>query len=190
MSYLSEFLHRIGIGAKSRTMYNMFYLCPATQTWIIALGIKRQPRQDRGSRAGRSVFGHIHSRITSHKEKSKSNPSGKWGAVLSNFLNIQPNMERHTHLSLGLVNAWSIGNKIGPFQHYLQYEEINLCAVTEIWLKPDDMVLQREVTPPGYNILSQPRSVGRQGGGVALVCNSSLKVHHITQGDQQGGWST
>ena len=38
MSYLSEFLHRIG--AKSRTMYNMFNLHPGTQTWIIALGIK------------------------------------------------------------------------------------------------------------------------------------------------------
>ena len=115
MSYLSEFLHRIG--TKSRTMYNMFYLCPATQTWIIALGIKRQPRQYRGSRAGRSVFGCIHCRITSLKERSNSNV--KWSAVLTTLLTIQPTVERHTHLSVAHVNAWSIGNKIGPFQHYL-----------------------------------------------------------------------
>ena len=96
-------------------------------------------------------------------------------------------MERHTHLSLAHVNAWSIRNKIGPFQYYLQEEKINLCAVRETWLKPDDMVLPREITPPGYDILSQPRSDGRQGGGVALVYNSSIKVHNITQDDQQGG---
>ena len=90
-------------------------------------------------------------------------------------------------MSLAHVNAQSIGNKISPFQHYLHDEEINLCVVTETWLKPDDMVLPREITPPGYDILSQPRSHGRQGGGFALVYNSSLKVHNITQGDQPGG---
>ena len=153
-------------------------------------GIKRQLRQHRGSRAGWSVFGHIHSRITSHEEKSKSNSNMKWSAVLTNLLNIQPTMERHTHLSLAHVNAQSMGNKTGPFQHYLQNKDINLCAVTETWLKPDDMVLPREITPPRYDILSQPRSDGRQGGVIALVYNSSLKVHNITQGNQQGGWST
>ena len=77
-------------------------------------------------------------------------------------------MERHTYLPLAHVNAQSIENKIGPFQHYLQDEGINLCAVTETWLKPDDMLLPREITPPGYDILSQPRSDGRQGGGLPL----------------------
>ena len=96
-------------------------------------------------------------------------------------------MERHTHLSLAHINAWSIRNNIGPFQHYLHDEKIDLCAVTETWLKPDDSVLPREITPPRYDILSQLRSDGRQGGGVSLVYNSSIKVHNITQGDQQGG---
>ena len=140
MFYLSEFLHRIG--AKSKTMHNIFYLHPATQAWIIALGIRKQPRQYSGSRAGRSAFGCIHSRITSLEKKSNSNV--KWSAVLTNLLKIQPTMERHTHLSLAHVNAWSIRNKIGPFQHYLLDEDINLCAVTETWLKPYDMVLPRD----------------------------------------------
>ena len=142
-----------------------------------------------GSRDGRSAFGHIHSRITSLEKKSNSNV--KQSAVLTNLLNIQPTMERHTHLSLVHVNAWSIRNKIGLFQHYLLDEEINLCVVTETWLKPDDMVLPREITgeitPPGYDILSQPRYDGRQRGGVAFVYSSLLKVHNITHGDQQGG---
>ena len=119
--------------------------------------------------------------------RKKSNSSLKQSAVLTNLLNIQPTMERHTHLSLAHVNAWSIRNKIGPFQHYLQDEKIDLCAVTETWLKPDDMVLPREITPPRYDIISQPSSDGRQGGGVAFVYNSSIKVNNITQGDQQVG---
>ena len=166
-------------------MYIMFYLHPATWTWIIALDIKRQPRQYRGSRARRSVFSHIHSRITILEKKSNSEV--KWSAVLTNLLNIQPAVKTHILLSSADVNAWSIGNEIGPFQHYLQDEEIDLCAVTETWLKPDDMVPPREITPPGYDILSQPSSDGRQGGGFALVYNSLLKIHNITQGDQQGG---
>ena len=104
----------------------MFYLHPATQTWIIAL-----------------AFGHIHSRITSHEKKSNSNL--KWSVALTNFLNIQLTRERHTHLSLAHVNAWSIRNKTGPFQHHLQDEKIDLCAVTETWLKLDDMVHPREI---------------------------------------------
>ena len=78
----------------------------------------------------------------------------KQSVVLTNLINIQPTIERHTHLYLAHVNAWSIGNKIGPFQHYLPDEENDLCVVTETWLKPDDMVLPREITPPGYDILS------------------------------------
>ena len=57
-------------------------------------------------------------------------------------------MERHTHLSLAHANAPSIRNNIGPFQHYLQDEKIDLCAVTDTWLKLDNMVLPGEITPP------------------------------------------
>ena len=141
---------------------------------------KKQPRQYRGSRAGRSVFGHIHSRITNH-EKNKSNSNLKRSVVLTNLLSIKSNKERHIYLSLAHVNARSIRNKIGSFQHYLQDEKIDLCTVT------DDIIHPKEITPPGYDILSQPRTDGRQGGGVALVYNSSVKVYNITQADQPTG---
>ena len=100
--------------------------------------------------------------------------------VLSNLLSIQPSNERHNHLCLAHVNAWSIRNKIGPFQHYLLDEKIDLCAITETWLKPDDVVHPDEIVPPGYDILSKPRCDGRQGGGVALAYKSSIKVNNIT----------
>ena len=115
--------------------------------------------------------------------KNKSNSNLKQSAVLTNLLSIQPNKERHTYLSLAHVNAQSIRNKIGSFQHYLQDEKIDLCVVTETWVKPDDIIHPKEITPPGYDILSQPRTDGRQGGGVALVYNSSIKYttsHRLT----------
>ena len=82
------------------------------------------------------------------------------------------------------MNAWSIRNKIGSFQHYLQDEKIDLCAITETWLKPDDVIHPKEIVPPGYDILSKPRSDGRLGRGVALVYKSSIKVNNITHTDQ------
>ena len=84
------------------------------------------------------------------------------------------------------MNAWSIRNKIGSFQHYLQDEKIDLCAVTETWLKPDDIIHPREITPPGYDILSKPRTDERLEG-VALVYKSSMKIKNITQTDQPMG---
>ena len=50
------------------------------------------------------------------------------------------------------------------------------------------MLFPREIIRPRYDTLSQPQSGGRQGGGVDLVYNSSIEVHNITQGYQQGGF--
>ena len=57
MNYTTEDLQNIE--KLTRTTYDKFHLGTATCTWIIVLGIKRQPRQYRGSRAGRKLFGRI-----------------------------------------------------------------------------------------------------------------------------------
>ena len=62
-----------------------------------------------------------------------------------------------------------------------------MCAITETWLKPDDIIHPKEFTPPGYDILSKPRSDGRLGGGVSLVYKSSMKINNITHTDQPTG---
>ena len=134
MSYLSEVLCRIG--TRSKTVHDMFYLHSATRSHIIALGIRKKPRLYRGSKAGRSTVDHIHTIITNH-EKTKSNFNLKQNVVLSNLLSIQPSKERHNHLCLAHVNAWSIRNKISPFQHSLLDEKIDM------------YVLQR----PGSNLM-------------------------------------
>ena len=62
-----------------------------------------------------------------------------------------------------------------------------MCAITETWLKPDDVIHPKEIVPLGYDILSKPRSDGRLGGGVAFVYKSSIKVNNITHTDQPIG---
>ena len=150
-------------------------------------GYQKTTKTIQGSRAVRSVFGHIHCRITSHEEKSKSNSNMKWGAVLTNLLNIQPTMERHTHLSLAHVNAQSIGNKICPFLT-LPADKKSSYVLSQIhgsnqmtWCS------QEKLLHPDMTSYPNQESDRRQGGGVALVYSSSLKVHNITQGGQQGG---
>ena len=59
-----------------------------------------------------------------------------------------------------------------------------MCAITETWLKPDDVIHPDEIAPPGCDILSKPRSNGRLGGGVALAYKSSIKVNNIMHTDQ------
>ena len=59
-----------------------------------------------------------------------------------------------------------------------------MCAITETWFKPDDVIRPDEIVPAGYDILSKPRSDGRLGGGVALAFKLSIKVNNITHTDQ------
>ena len=40
---------------------------------------------------------------------------------------------------------------------------IDICAITETWLKIDDDLTMKMVPPPNYNIHSTPRTTGKQG---------------------------
>ena len=77
-------------------MYNIFYLHQATWTWLIPLGIKNNG--DIIEAPGLEDQYLVAFTPGSLGEKSNSNL--KWSVVLTNLLNIQPTMERHTHLSL------------------------------------------------------------------------------------------
>ena len=72
------------------------------------------------------------------------------------------------------------------FQQYLLENNIDICAVTETWLKEDDEYGLREIPPPGFKIISKPRSDGRQGGGIALIYkeNYTINDHKINTNSQ------
>ena len=89
-------------------------------------------------------------------------------------------------MHLATINTRSISNKINQFQHNLLENSIDLCAVTETWLKEDDEYGLHEIPPPGFKIISKPRCDGRQGGGIALIYkeNYTINDHKINTNSQ------
>ena len=49
----------------------------------------------------------------------------------------------------------------------------------ETWMKEDDEYVLREIPPPGFKIISKPRSDGRQGGGIALIYKEYYTINDL-----------
>ena len=77
------------------------------------------------------------------------------------------------------INTQSIQNKIDQFQHYLLDNNVDICAVMETWMKEDDEYVLHEIPPPGFKIISKPRSDGRQGGGIALIYKGYYTINDL-----------
>ena len=140
MNYATEDLQNIR--KLARTSYDKFHLGTATQTWIIVLGIKRQPMQYRGSRAGRKLFGRILSWITGIREQSKHWLDG--GVVLTHLLKLQADTTKHYNCKLAHINARSITNKSSPIQHYLHDQELIFVQSQKHGLKPMSKLPQKK----------------------------------------------
>ena len=53
--------------------------------------------------------------------------------------------------------------------------DLDICAITETWLKEDDEIGKAALKPEGYEILSSPH-LTRSGGGIAVIYKADLKV--------------
>ena len=126
------------------------------------LGIRRTPTAHlyRQSRAGQNLFYRIHKIVTKASERRT-----QLKCISSKNL-ITVNLTRQVNLigmSLAHINARSTVNNIQPFQQYIVDKNIDICAITETWIKKDDIdMVTREIPLPGYNILSQPCMDGRR----------------------------
>ena len=80
-------------------------------------------------------------------------------------------------MHLVTINTRSICNKINQFQHYLLKKSIDVCSVTETWLKEDNEYGLCEIPPLGFKIISKPRCDGRQGGGIALIYKENYTIN-------------
>ena len=92
---------------------------------------------------------------------------------------IPPTTEIHKFFHVSHVNARSIANKVDQFQTEVLDRDIDAWAITETWIKQDDIdSITNDIPPIGYKILSTPRPLGCIGGGLALV----YKDHMIVKG--------
>ena len=146
-----------------------------TRSRIINLGIRRTWRPYRQSRGGQAILDQIH-RITS-KVTDVFTRSQTKGILLENLKQLNRTAEHQKLLNLSLVNARSVRNKCDQVQLYLSNYDIDLCIITEMWLKPSEEIFnEKELCPQGYNIISIPRKGDKAGGGIAIFHKEWLKV--------------
>ena len=165
------------IGTRAKTEHALFNLLHDSRRKIILLGIQQQTIDQpyRRSRAGTKLFHKINSIISNCIPQSKPKSS----ICNKNLIFIGYNGSSKTNnLNLSYINAWSIVNKIDPYQMELNDSNVDICAITETGLKIDDDLTMKMVPPPNYNIHSTPRTTGKQGRGLALVYKNHINVTH------------
>ena len=72
------------------------------------------------------------------------------------------------------MNACSVANKTSIISEYAT-ENVDILAITETWMKPDDPVTASDLTPPGFSLHHAPRT-GRVGGGVGVLYKNEFKL--------------
>ena len=65
-------------------------------------------------------------------------------------------------------------------QEYILRSQIDICAITETWIKSSDEYTSKDLTPLGYLCCAIPSPNDRIRGGIALLYHSSLKVKQLT----------
>ena len=81
---------------------------------------------------------------------------------LSLIREIPKSLKKHRMVNISHVNAHSIINKVSQFQLEICDRNTDICAITETWIKQEDVdTVTKEVPPQGYKILSRPRSGGK-----------------------------
>ena len=143
------------------------------------MGLKKQPRirPYRMSRAGRSLLHRIESLVSKNKiGKGKKT----FGVNKNNLIEITKEATSTTFLDITHVNVRSIRNKAPQFQLEIGAQGIDVCAISETWLRPSDeeAIPLQQITPPGYDIISYPRSNGKTGGGLAVFLKKHIKLQN------------
>ena len=151
LTYSTNFLK--DIRKRVKTDYHNFTLPVATRSWIIALCVRKHhaSRPYRRSRAGSTLFRKIHSYIMRRERMHNSRP----GIVSSNLCNIKCtkrglHSSKGNFLNLAQVNARPICNKIESFHQHISEQEVDICAITETWLRNEDDLATRQIPPESY----------------------------------------
>ena len=163
----------------SKEDYMRYHLPCDIRARIISFGIrkKQMKHQYRRSRAGQNLFHHIaiiSRRLKDTPTSIQNQTSRHENLIYPNLQKLKPN----GIISLSHINARSVCNKTLELQTYITERSIDICAITETWLRPDDQVTLPDITPSGYKALSKPRRRGR-GGGIALIYKKDIPIKEI-----------
>ena len=123
------------------------------------------------------LINNIPVRIT--QRRSINSTTGHATAIYHNLVNVvRSNYTSKNHLKIACVNTRSVKNKQPVFVDHITSEDIDLCVITETWLRKDDDTVLANITPAGYDIRSSPRD-DKIGGGLAVLFRDSIQVRKI-----------
>ena len=178
ISYTSTFLR--SVRKISRIDYSKFSLSHTLMSRIVEMGLKKQLRIKpyRTTRAGRTLLHQMES-LTS-RDKTRKVKETTSGINRNNLVEVTKEAISTKYLDIAHVNVRSIRNKAPQFQLEISTQGIDICAITETWLKPPDeeTIPLQQITPPGYNIISYPRSNGKTGGGLVVIYKKHIKLQN------------
>ena len=96
-----------------------------------------------------------------------------------------PIPHRQNSLRFANINARSLKNKTAAFVSHILDNKIDLCIVTETWLKEIDTVSIAALCPPGYFFKSFPRQTDRPGGGTGAMFKTNFNVSLLNGGEKK-----
>ena len=109
----------------------------------------------------------------------------------SSLVKIKPITDRHPNerklnMTAFLVNIWSLKGKCLPLSTYISDSDIDFGIITETWLSDSDNIWINacDLNKNGYKLSPVNRNQ-RRGGGVALVCTSTMNAKLIDSGSKQ-----
>ena len=166
--------------------YDSFHIDTPVRALIISLGFRSSPVKFRRGRAGKNLFYHI--ATTTHRQHYEAHytracrplQAVNWNNLLSikirhNSLQSQSILAHQEDLSGALINCRSVINKTQEIQRELIRNNLDLCILTETWIKEGDTITPTRLCPKGYKSLSISRQ-DKIGGGVAIVYKSELNI--------------
>ena len=124
----------------------------------------------RRSKSGKGIFKWIHVLLTEHCASKLLHSQKK--KVTKKIKRYVPEPEA---LSVYLINLRSCNNKTALMKQLINDLDLDICSITETWLKEEDEVGKATLKPDGYKILSSP-GPSRPDGGIAIIHKENLQV--------------
>ncbi|XP_063067242.1 uncharacterized protein LOC134458771 [Engraulis encrasicolus] len=86
--------------------------------------------------------------------------------------------EENTKVKVGLLNVRSLNNKSGRIRALIEERSLDMCLLTETWLRDNADNLLRDACPPNFRFHHKDRAQGR-GGGVASLFSDEFQHARI-----------
>ena len=163
MTYSANYLRSIRKLAHHTLNFSLFTLNTSLRSKVTALGIRRNCQENpyRRSRGGQKLFHQIYTLLTNSRHQQHT------GNLNSPFTINRANLRiihlvnaipwKTKNLQCATINCRSIVNKSADLKVEISNNNIDLCTLTETWIREDDNITPLGICPLGYKSISIPR---------------------------------